>query len=1378
MLFGFLVFVLSACGLITDDDDDVFEITISFDTRGGDALDDMVISSDSTSITLPTPERDGYAFDGWYLDEDLSDPYVFTAILGETTVTLYAAWSEADMTYTVSFETGDGTIVEDVVVDDGETVSLPDDPTKADHVFGGWFVDSDLTEPFDDSSVITSDVTLYALWIEALTVEFYSDGALYDTVTVLEGDEVILPSEPSKEGHSFVAWYYENTFDTEFVSPYTVNESMSLYALFEVNEYTITFNSQGGSSVSDLVADYDETIIEPADPTRDGYDFTGWYLDEDLTDGFEFTTMPAEDLTLYAGWEAVGEIYEVGFVVDDALVHQTVVFEGDAIDFPSDPEKTGYTFVGWTLDGDLFDETTIIEDDLVFVAEFELNMYTVTYNSTGGTLVEDIDVYYGNPIPMPEAPTRTNYTFAGWYYDIDYTEPFIDGEMPAEDVILYARWIDEGDTKTLRDMILTQPDDWVTFDAMHVIFQSYLAYEDIHLTLITDGTASMFIVGDIAVSVGDIISFEGGLIYEGAVPIVGAVDQLSIDGFDDDIDYAYSEIETADLSSIDFNDPFRVGTFYRYTGFMMIEEAEGIIALFDPNVEDGFYPIINVMMSDDFDDDFALITSVYVRLGFTIMPVFEQGLHAVLYAEEVQVVEEIALSDDDQLDILEDLIMQLLDGMVVHPNDRLDVPPQDPFFGFEISATAVGENAMYYDADEDRFLWVDESTVIEFEITFGLNDTTRTVTVEIVNDPPVVSDVDSLHGNEMAVVDVVVLYHDNGLLIVADETGLLGLEAFDTSMYTVGERYLIEVDIAPRGPLVVGYVTRMIKERGVDNIDYSVLAIDEADLDNMVETYHAGSAARVEGILVEVEYGMYPFALLIGDTQIYISVRDADIYSMLEDALYEHVDITLYLYDYTYFSDEQYYVGYFNGDETQLNAEALSVDEMLDFVEAMIFSYEAPLRPQVMYAFPIEFEPYDITIEYQLDETDYAFIEVGSDSAKIGFYQEDDYGVTIIISHPSEDRIIETEFVVEDYDTSSIAYAKALPEGTEVMLEVTVTAVTADFYYIVTDGSGMVVINANLVPHLLAIGETFIFSGYLEESDHVTWLANPEIHVEKTEMIPSYPIPTEYTLEELMDLSLPLEEPEYIVVTGQLGHSGTYYQLISNDVEYAIRIGVDFNRNPDELQSFHGEEVRIEGYLMMNLAGELTIAYARQIEIHETGNIDSMYDAEVGTRYRVDAYAYYYYDGVFYFMDDSGVIPVFGVFEAWAKNREGNHFILYADITEENGAIGLTIEDSTLITTNLEGDYHAYKPEPIEITLEDYFALDFNTNEPYQYVYRITGMLESDEGSYYLGHNGEYMLLIDPEGNDPFSDDVGSMIEVDIILTRADDGLLTALYLP
>ena len=185
--------------------------------------------------------------------------------------------------------------------------------------------------------------------------------------------------------------------------------------------YTLTFDTNGGSTIAPITQDYGTAITAPADPTKTGYTFAGW------TPAIP-ATMPAENMTIKAKWTM--NQYTLTFDTNGGSTIAPITQDyGTAITAPADPTKTGYTFAGWTP----AIPATMPAENMTIKAKWTMNQYTLTFDTNGGSTIAPITQDYGTAITAPADPTKTGYTFAGW-------TPAIPATMPAENLTVTAQW--------------------------------------------------------------------------------------------------------------------------------------------------------------------------------------------------------------------------------------------------------------------------------------------------------------------------------------------------------------------------------------------------------------------------------------------------------------------------------------------------------------------------------------------------------------------------------------------------------------------------------------------------------------------------------------------------------------------------------------------------------------------------------------------------------------------------------------------------------------------------------------------------------------------------------------------------------------------------
>ena len=207
-----------------------------------------------------------------------------------------------EIPHTVTFSSN-GSTYRQYEVYDGDTVSRPSNPSRTGYTFGGWYTDSDCRYSFNFNTPITSDITLYAKWtIKTYTVTFKSEGSVYRTSTVNYNSTVSEPSDPVREGYEFGGWYTNSSCTSPFSFSTRIASNTTLYAKWTESSFTVSFDSNEGSSVPNQIVQAGSTAIPPSNPTLDGYVFDCWCSDPQLENPFSFSTEITSDITLYARW--------------------------------------------------------------------------------------------------------------------------------------------------------------------------------------------------------------------------------------------------------------------------------------------------------------------------------------------------------------------------------------------------------------------------------------------------------------------------------------------------------------------------------------------------------------------------------------------------------------------------------------------------------------------------------------------------------------------------------------------------------------------------------------------------------------------------------------------------------------------------------------------------------------------------------------------------------------------------------------------------------------------------------------------------------------------------------------------------------------------
>ena len=273
---------------------------VTFDSTGGSEVIEktMDVTYGEPLGDMPVPRREGYVFLGWY-DAIVggkcyggSDGNGTSAYDKDENITLYAQWMEAP-DCTVRFETDGGTMTgpTEVLHKTNTPIAKPDNPTKPGYTFTGWYTDLTYTQLWNFDDWVTGEMMLYAGWkVNRYTITFdTAGGSKIDSITQDYGTAITTPANPTREGYTFIGWNRE-------VPETMPAENVTITAQWKINQYTITFDTAGGSEIDSITQDYGTTIATPANPTREGYTFMGW--DKKIPE-----TMPAENITVTARWK-------------------------------------------------------------------------------------------------------------------------------------------------------------------------------------------------------------------------------------------------------------------------------------------------------------------------------------------------------------------------------------------------------------------------------------------------------------------------------------------------------------------------------------------------------------------------------------------------------------------------------------------------------------------------------------------------------------------------------------------------------------------------------------------------------------------------------------------------------------------------------------------------------------------------------------------------------------------------------------------------------------------------------------------------------------------------------------------------------------------
>ena len=353
-------------------------------------------------------------------------------------------------TYAVTLNTNGGTINNGNVTEYtyGVGATLPTDVTRTGYTFKGWYYNENLTvspvTAIGDTE--TGNKEYWAKWeINQYTITVKPENGEADiTITQDYGTPITAPADPIREGYTFIGW------DRDI--PKTMPaENITVTAQWEINQYAITFDTNGGSEIAPITQDYGTKITAPADPTRKGYTFKGW--DKEIPE-----TMPAENMTVKAQWEI--NRYAITFDTNGGSEIAPITQDyGTAITAPDNPTREGYTFIGWdkaiptTMPAENMTVTAQWKDSEKPTGEIKINEHSwkaFLNNITFGLFFKDTQTVTINAADNSGETVTVEYLLSdkeltkteldGMTFTV-YTAPF--GIDPDNEYIIYVRLTDK-----------------------------------------------------------------------------------------------------------------------------------------------------------------------------------------------------------------------------------------------------------------------------------------------------------------------------------------------------------------------------------------------------------------------------------------------------------------------------------------------------------------------------------------------------------------------------------------------------------------------------------------------------------------------------------------------------------------------------------------------------------------------------------------------------------------------------------------------------------------------------------------------------------------------------------------------------------------------
>lgn len=416
------------------------------------------------ACVLPTGEKTGYDFDGWYeVPKDIGTAsHKLNALSIAKKWELYGRYTaKTDVSYTVKYlREGDNKVLapEKVVTD--QTFDTEVTEQAADVV--GYTPDApSKTMILDEyNKVLTFSYSANTYDYTVRHIKQLPDGS-YDEanaeVETLSGKFEALAAVTAKD---YGEHYPTNDAGTK--QNIKIEKGLTIDVKYDLDEHTLTFETNGGSAINSVTVRHGNAVARPADPTKDKYTFIGWYADPEFTEEYDFATVLEADKTIYAKFELtstpIGDIYVRYDVLHiKQLPDGTYDLANAEVEHLSAKKDTTVTAVAknysathhffnsklGTLTGTAIQPYMGVDGKPVYTilsVYYDLDFHTLTFDTMGGSKIAPETVRHGLTVAKPKDPVNGGFLFDGWYTDKTYRTPYNFATPLTQDTTIYAKW--------------------------------------------------------------------------------------------------------------------------------------------------------------------------------------------------------------------------------------------------------------------------------------------------------------------------------------------------------------------------------------------------------------------------------------------------------------------------------------------------------------------------------------------------------------------------------------------------------------------------------------------------------------------------------------------------------------------------------------------------------------------------------------------------------------------------------------------------------------------------------------------------------------------------------------------------------------------------
>lgn len=389
--------------------------------------------------TIAEPKLEGYTFDGLFFDQNYVQKYENTEIVLKEDLNFYIKFDMKQINVSIIVDAEEK---ESSMHNYATSISDISVPYKEHYDFDGWYYDSSYTNKVAYYQILKSDIKLYGRFVpKQYKVSFFDNNVLSKSIDVAYGTKLYDTFDVTKAGYHLLGLYFDSELSLAVDENYSISNNIDIYTKWEINQYNIELYVDG-TLYKSLNMNYNDSLISIDKPNKEHYVFSGWYLDEAMTQLVSSDSVVNSKIKLYGKFNL--QKFDIFLYDGKSIINKYSLEYGTKLSVITLPTKEGYTFVNFYLDDELELLANMDEDvtsSKTLYTKWTINSYQVELIIDSETK-DIVTKKYMETLVDYANPTKEGYLFSGWFTDESYNVSFSKTQPIKQNITLFAKWTD------------------------------------------------------------------------------------------------------------------------------------------------------------------------------------------------------------------------------------------------------------------------------------------------------------------------------------------------------------------------------------------------------------------------------------------------------------------------------------------------------------------------------------------------------------------------------------------------------------------------------------------------------------------------------------------------------------------------------------------------------------------------------------------------------------------------------------------------------------------------------------------------------------------------------------------------------------------------